>query len=968
MNARKHITPLLAALMALLMLAPPSTLLAMPATAQPPESPQSASPAAPQAGETIITYDLPNLRVMLRVQDGHDLDTPKTIGDPIRFGINMSGFTPDPAPGYRITLHFYAEYRGSTPACVHPEYPQQHRVRLPHGQEIYFDGVMNEWTTKTLTMQPDQLMTAYNQFEVHPDTGGTGCWALQVDWAEVEIPFNVAQVEASAFGDVDIKRGTSSTGEPITDPIWQADFDANGNLIPADDSGDPIADTIGPTAPGDYVGRQFQYEYQIDTWPGPVEWERIVKYKWWYEESPISSGDFIQQSGWENHFLVTLPDVVGKYTLKVALEIYNDEMPLRTVERTHTLYVLLNYPWHVPEFGTTHTTAHPYEAWLDVATATDWAGGQNTATDILGALNLEIHDNPFNWMYRDSTDPMKLVENRVNWGNCGTFRDVWRLLAAVLGISTGGEKYEPGTAFLTGLRPALDGNASANGLNAVTGDHDRWHFTFHQLGIYPNISSGDRTFYDPTFGLDDPYYGNEPELEGNVWCKFNGVSASGVYTCTVLNPSPPDPTEVFVWATGGYTGDGAWGEYAYATDADSDGDGVHVHADNCRLTYNPGQSDDGDGDGAGDACDNCPDIANADQANRDGDGQGDACDVCPYDPDNDVDGDTVCGDADNCPNTLNSDQADRDDDGVGDACDGCPDDPDKAEPGICGCGVADDDSDGDGTEDCNDGCPNDTHKTAPGICGCGVSDDDSDGDGTANCHDVCPGHDDTVDTDNDGLPDGCDTCTDTDNDGYGNPGYPANICADDNCPDTPNPDQADRDGDGVGNACEPPPRLAKREVLSDLSTRLPTADKKTDDRIEKAVEHIEKSLADELWLDDSHLTDKGKKVFDEEEKAVKELMKIDEPDVSDAINSLVYDADEVLALLAIEEAVAAAEAAGCPAGSDDGDCKKVLGEIAKAQEEMAKAQEELDKGKPDKAIEHYRKAWEHAQKALEKLP
>ena len=87
--------------------------------------------------------------------------------------------------------------------------------------------------------------------------------------------------------------------------------------------------------------------------------------------------------------------------------------------------------------------------------------------------------------------------------------------------------------------------------------------------------------------------------------------------------------------------------------------------------------------------------------------------------------------------------------------------------------------------------------------------------------------------------------------------------------------------------------------------------------------------------------------------------------VSGAINSLLYDADEVLALLAIEEVVAAAEAAGCPLGSEDGECKKVLGEIVKAQEEMVKAQEELDKGKPDKAIDHYKKAWEHAEKAME---
>ena len=40
-------------------------------------------------------------------------------------------------------------------------------------------------------------------------------------------------------------------------------------------------------------------------------------------------------------------------------------------------------------------------------------------------------------------------------------------------------------------------------------------------------------------------------------------------------------------------------------------------------------SADRDGDGIADALDNCPDLANVDQANEDGDRFGDACDPCP---------------------------------------------------------------------------------------------------------------------------------------------------------------------------------------------------------------------------------------------------------------------------------------------------------------------------------------------------
>ncbi len=57
-------------------------------------------------------------------------------------------------------------------------------------------------------------------------------------------------------------------------------------------------------------------------------------------------------------------------------------------------------------------------------------------------------------------------------------------------------------------------------------------------------------------------------------------------------------------------------------------------------------------------------------------------------------------------------------------------------------------------------CPNDPNKIAPGACGCGVSDTDTDGDGVPDCKD--------------------------------------------NCPSVPNPDQADSNHSGVGDACEQP--------------------------------------------------------------------------------------------------------------------------------------------------------------------
>ena len=100
-----------------------------------------------------------------------------------------------------------------------------------------------------------------------------------------------------------------------------------------------------------------------------------------------------------------------------------------------------------------------------------------------------------------------------------------------------------------------------------------------------------------------------------------------------------------------------------------------AYADNVRLTV---ATEDDDADGIGEGADNCPSVANADQANLDGDAEGDACD-------GDDDNDGVPDGTDNCPALATADQADAEGDGQGDACD--PDD------------------DGDTVADSSDRCP-----------------------------------------------------------------------------------------------------------------------------------------------------------------------------------------------------------------------------------------------------------------------
>ena len=107
-------------------------------------------------------------------------------------------------------------------------------------------------------------------------------------------------------------------------------------------------------------------------------------------------------------------------------------------------------------------------------------------------------------------------------------------------------------------------------------------------------------------------------------------------------------------------------------------------------------ADDQDGDGIANADDNCPNLFNpirpmhgGAQPDADADGFGDACDVCPFSageppcPDTrDRDDDSIADNQDNCPLIANQDQADSDSDGHGDVCDACPNDPN---PGTAQC-------------------------------------------------------------------------------------------------------------------------------------------------------------------------------------------------------------------------------------------------------------------------------------------
>lgn len=99
-------------------------------------------------------------------------------------------------------------------------------------------------------------------------------------------------------------------------------------------------------------------------------------------------------------------------------------------------------------------------------------------------------------------------------------------------------------------------------------------------------------------------------------------------------------------------------EFTVAVPQDTDGDGVPDATDNCPTVKNPTQTD-SNANGVGDACEGPGPV------DTDHDGLPDATDT---DDDNDAIADTQ----DNCPLVANANQADTDRDGIGDACDPTP--------------------------------------------------------------------------------------------------------------------------------------------------------------------------------------------------------------------------------------------------------------------------------------------------------
>jgi len=186
----------------------------------------------------------------------------------------------------------------------------------------------------------------------------------------------------------------------------------------------------------------------------------------------------------------------------------------------------------------------------------------------------------------------------------------------------------------------------------------------------------------------------------------------------------------------------------------------------------PGESLDDDGDLIPNGFDNCPDVANSDQADGNLDGQGDVCQLGDLDMDGIPDG------ADSCPFNPNPERGCT----VGLVGDSCLVDFDCIDPGTGVC-----ESDVCSAGRIGEACTVDGNCDNPGLGACTGSTCSAGLMGA-----TCTEHADCDDLERPGF---CGPFQfDADSDGVGA------VC--DNCPATSNSSQADFDDDGTGDACD----------------------------------------------------------------------------------------------------------------------------------------------------------------------
>ena len=130
-----------------------------------------------------------------------------------------------------------------------------------------------------------------------------------------------------------------------------------------------------------------------------------------------------------------------------------------------------------------------------------------------------------------------------------------------------------------------------------------------------------------------------------------------------------------------------------------------------------------------------------------------------------------------------------------------------------------------------------------------------------------------------------------------------------------------------------------------------------------AIRWVEASLADEYWLDDDHLSDRGKHAYHRERQAAHDVLKryITRPEIRE-VAAWLAAVDEQLAIVVLNEAETAIAA---KAGSTSGKLQQAQEAYDRGLRDLQRGAAEMASGDMDAAINAYKLAWQRGLRAHE---
>ncbi|MCI4643145.1 MAG: YDG domain-containing protein, partial [Flavobacteriaceae bacterium] len=512
--------------------------------------------------------------------------------------------------------------------------------------------------------------------------------------------------------------------------------------------------------------------------------------------------------------------VAGDYTIVAADQLLVDIQDLTQTYGTDFAYTIVSGKYYSSSSSTVITLASPSIS-AGVVTFNDGVGGQaifkvsaSGASYSTGGY-LKVGSYPYT--------AIDITETSDNFSNVITIRGTLAVAAKTVTPSIGtASKVYDGTAATVGLSPILDGALTGDALSVTgIGSYEQSNvgtglrYSLNSLSLGGTDASNYILSGTGTLSKTNGVISRAPLLiTANDFSKIANGIAYSVGNGVLFSGFVATENEGVLGGSLSYGGSSqgatAVGTYEIAPSGYS-ASNYSISYVNGTLTIRAGDSD---GDGILDVNDNCPTVANPDQADLDADGLGDLCDSdidgdgftntdeasCGTDPrdatdfpsdldgdgspdcvDPDRDGDGILDVNDNCVSTPNTDQADYDSDGLGDLCDSDMDgDGFSNETEIaCGTNPLDFnnfpiDTDGDGLANCEDPDDDNDGQNDEDEIACGSDpllassrSADADLDGIPDCLDPDIDGDGCL-NEEDEFPLDASECWDTDKDGIGN--------------------------------------------------------------------------------------------------------------------------------------------------------------------------------------------------------